>query len=93
MAGGSIYEPVASDEEDDGAAAAIALTRSTERRLLTAMVLNLLYTFAELGIYYTYDSLAMLADGFHNLSDVMAIVIAWYCEKVRPLHPAHAARQ
>ena len=41
---------------------------------------------AEFVCYYKYDSLAMLADGFHNLSDVLAVAI------VRPqTQPTHSS--
>ena len=39
---------------------------------------------AEFVCYYKYDSLAMLADGFHNLSDVLAVAI------VRPPNTPHS---
>eukprot|EP01052_Picozoa_sp_SAG31_P004948 SAG31_NODE_211_length_20274_cov_40.333482_16_plen_100_part_00 len=76
----SIYELVPDDE--DGSGRRRRCHCSTECRLVTALMLNLGYTFAEIGIYFAYDSLAMLADGFHNLSDVMAIAIAILCENV-----------
>ena len=41
---------------------------------------------AEFVCYYKYDSLAMLADGFHNLSDVLAVAIV-RPPNTRPLAP------
>ena len=56
---------------------------SAQARLRIALVLNLSYTFAELAAYYSFDSLAMLTDAVHNLSDVVAIVVAYRIEMLK----------
>lgn len=95
------YAPIASDTEDepcdhhshgghghhDGHAHGERL--SARSRLIIAMVLNLGYTFAELGAYYAFDSLAMLADAVHNLSDVVSIVIAYRIEGMKTASDRH----
>ena len=53
------------------------------QRLITVLVLNMLYTMAELACFYYYDSLTMLIDAFHNLSDVIAVGIALQCERLK----------
>jgi zinc transporter 1 len=79
----SIYAAVSTDEGGYSGHTARGSHFSTEGRLRTAIALNLAYTLAELWAYYAFDSLAMLADGFHNLSDVASIVIAWYIERLK----------
>lgn len=56
---------------------------SSQTRLLIALALNLSYTCAELGAYYSFDSLAMLTDAVHNMSDVVAIIIAYFIEGLK----------
>jgi hypothetical protein len=40
--------------------------------------LTLVYCVGELGVAVWTESLALLSDGFHNLSDVVAIFIAYW---------------
>jgi hypothetical protein len=54
-----------------------------ESRLVAVLLLNLGYTLAELACFYFFDSLTMLADAFHNLSDVLAVGIALQCERMK----------
>lgn len=55
------------------------------------MWLNVGYAGAELAAYFTWGSLSMLTDAFHNGSDVIALLIALYCERMK--RPATAARE
>ncbi len=41
------------------------------------IILNLLFVFVEFTIGFINDSLALMADAGHNLSDVVGLVIAW----------------
>jgi len=41
------------------------------------IVLNLIYIVAEVGYGIAADSLALLADAGHNLSDVLGLLLAW----------------
>lgn len=45
-------------------------------------VLTCIYSIAEIVIALSIHSLALLTDGFHNFSDVIAIVIAYWAIKV-----------
>jgi len=44
-------------------------------------VITLFYVIGELGVAITKDSLVLLSDGFHNLSDVFALYIAYWARK------------
>ena len=78
-----------SDTEDDPAKRESQQRLSAQSRLIIAMVLNLGYTLAELGAYYAFDSLAMLADAVHNLSDVASIVMAYKVEGIKSASDRH----
>ena len=47
------------------------------RVFMLAVVLNLAYLLAEAGIGLYANSVAVLADAGHNLSDVLALLLAW----------------
>jgi cation diffusion facilitator family transporter len=66
-----------------GAGGGPSVVLSAEARLIIALILNLAYTVAELGAYYAFDSLTMLTDAVHNLSDVVAIIIAYKIESLK----------
>jgi cobalt-zinc-cadmium efflux system protein len=57
----------AHDEQQDAISRAFAI----------AVVLNAVYVVAELGYGIAADSVALLADAAHNLSDVLGLVLAW----------------
>lgn len=44
--------------------------------------MTLVYTVAEIGIAVWLNSLSLLSDGFHNLSDVISLVIAFWAVQV-----------
>ncbi|KAM9980297.1 hypothetical protein ACTFIZ_006556 [Dictyostelium cf. discoideum] len=48
---------------------------------ITIGTLTLLYVIVELGAALYVGSLTLLSDGFHNLSDVVSLVIAWWAQK------------
>jgi Co/Zn/Cd efflux system component len=56
---------------------------SDDCRLRIVMALNIGYTVAEMAAYFIWGSLSMLTDAFHNASDVLAIAIALYCERMK----------
>lgn len=56
---------------------------SNESRLQIAMWLNVGYTVAELSAFFMFGSLSMLTDAFHNGSDVIALLVALYCERMK----------
>jgi hypothetical protein len=45
-------------------------------------LLTLVYCVIELGVALYEDSLTLLSDGFHNLSDVISLYIAFWASKV-----------
>jgi Cation efflux family len=45
-------------------------------------VLTLIFCAAELTLAIYHNSLALLSDGFHNIGDLFALGIAYYCETV-----------
>eukprot|EP01052_Picozoa_sp_SAG31_P040730 SAG31_NODE_5975_length_2230_cov_1.133271_1_plen_551_part_10 len=61
----------------------ISCMGGNECRLRLAMWLNVGYAIAELVAYFKWGSLSMLTDAFHNGSDVIALLIALYCEHMK----------
>lgn len=51
-------------------------------RLLAATVLNLIIFFAEIAGGLISNSLSLITDALHNLSDGMAIFVAWVANKI-----------
>jgi cobalt-zinc-cadmium efflux system protein len=47
------------------------------RAFAIAVALNAVYVFAEFGFGIAADSVALLADAAHNLSDVLGLLLAW----------------
>ncbi|MFI0394980.1 cation diffusion facilitator family transporter [Paracoccus sp. p1-h21] len=48
-----------------------------DRAIMWAVVVNLILTAAQIGGGWLADSVALMADGVHNLSDAMALVLAF----------------
>lgn len=69
-----------------------ALRRSQERALWLALVANSLFLLVELGGGLLFNSLALLADAAHMLSDVAALAIALIAQRLlaRPATAAHS---
>ena len=61
-----------------------------DRAILWAVIVNLLLTAAQIAGGYVADSTALIADGVHNLSDAMALVLAFGARRLaqRPATPA-----
>lgn len=71
----------------------VASKTSPNRKKIIALwvvgILTLLYVVAELALAMATGSLVLLSDGFHNLSDVVSIGIAFWAIVVRTLlHPS-----
>jgi cobalt-zinc-cadmium efflux system protein len=47
------------------------------RAFAVGATLNMAFVAAELGFGYVANSLALISDALHNLSDVMALLLAW----------------
>jgi len=58
-----------------------ALSRSG--RIILLLVLNVIMFLAEIIVGYKTSSLALIADAFHMLSDVLSQIIALYAIRVR----------
>jgi len=62
-------------------------TTNYGRAFAIGITLNVLFVLVEVFYGWQADSLALLADAGHNLSDVLGLVIAWggfYLSKLRP---------
>jgi len=66
-------------------------TRTLDRRLIGAIGLNALIVVAEVAGGLVSGSLALLSDAVHNLSDVVALIIAFVARRLgrRPPSPRH----
>lgn len=53
-------------------------------RLLTLMTLTLFFFFVEIGVGYMTNSMALVADSFHMLSDIIALLISFLSIKMSP---------
>jgi cobalt-zinc-cadmium efflux system protein len=62
-----------------------------DRRLTFGAIINLLYVFLEASIGLWIGSLALIADAGHNLSDVVALLLAWGARRLERL-PTSARR-
>ncbi|KAJ3553639.1 hypothetical protein NM688_g3500 [Phlebia brevispora] len=58
----------------------LAMNRST--RIILLLVLDVVFFFVELIVGYAVGSLALVADSFHMLNDVMSLVVALYAIKL-----------
>lgn len=76
------------EENRDGA----ELRRSQERALWLALVANALFLLVEVGGAVLFNSLALLADAAHMLTDVAALAIALVAQRLlaRPATAAHS---
>jgi len=57
------------------------------RAFVIGIVLNALFVAAEFGFGLLADSLALVADAGHNLSDVLSLVLAWGAIQLAQRHP------
>ena len=49
---------------------------SLNKAFIVGIVLNLVFVLVEFGAGFYFDSLALLSDAGHNLSDVVSLVLA-----------------
>lgn len=56
-------------------------------RLLTVMTLTVFFFFVEIVVGYLTNSMALVADSFHMLGDIAALVISFLSIKVK--HERH----
>ena len=55
---------------------------SRESRIITLLVIDSAFFFLEIIVGYAVGSLALVADSFHMLNDVMSLFVALYALKV-----------
>ncbi len=65
--------------------------RQTRTRLALSLVITLLFVFMEAAAGILANSLALLTDAAHNLTDVAALALSWYALKLAE-RPAHAGK-
>lgn len=53
-------------------------------RLLFMMCLTTCFFFVEIIVGYFTNSMALIVDSFHMLSDVMALIVAYICDNLAP---------
>lgn len=59
---------------------------SVNRAFIIGAVLNTLYVIIEFGIGFRYESLALLADAGHNLSDIASLLLALLAFRLARVH-------
>ena len=58
------------------------------RSFIVGIVLNIVFVLAEAGAGFYYDSLALLSDAGHNLSDVVSLVLAMFALRLSMAKPS-----
>ena len=58
------------------------------RSFIVGIVLNIVFVLAEAGAGFYYDSLALLSDAGHNLSDVVSLVLALFALRLSLAKPS-----
>lgn len=61
--------------------------RSSQLRLLLSMFLTSAFVILEALAGYRANSLALLTDALHNLTDVVALAVSWYATRLAQLPP------
>jgi cobalt-zinc-cadmium efflux system protein len=65
---------------------------TSEGRLALSLILNLIITLAEVGGGLLSNSLALLSDAVHNLSDASSLGVSWFARRISRMErtPAHS---
>jgi cobalt-zinc-cadmium efflux system protein len=66
-------------------------TQQTSRRLLIALAITLAFVVIEAGAGLIANSLALLTDAAHNLTDVIALGLSWYAVRLTT-RPANSGK-
>lgn len=66
-------------------------TNSSSQRLKIALVITLLFVFFEAAAGFIANSLALLTDATHNLTDAIALALSWYAIRLAT-KPSHAGK-
>ena len=65
--------------------------RATTRRMALALFITLGFVLIEAAAGIIANSLALLTDAVHNLTDVIALALSWYAVRLT-LRPAHSGK-
>jgi cobalt-zinc-cadmium efflux system protein len=65
--------------------------RTTTRRMALALFITLGFVVIEAAAGIIANSLALLTDAAHNLTDVIALALSWYAVRLT-LRPANSGR-
>jgi cobalt-zinc-cadmium efflux system protein len=68
-----------------------AAVRLTTRRFALALVITLGFVVIEAAAGFLANSLALLTDAVHNVTDVIALALSWYAIRLT-LRPAHSGK-
>ena len=63
------------------------MTAAAGTALVVGIVLNLLFVFVEVAVGLAYNSLGLLSDAGHNLSDVFGLILAFLAYKLAQVAP------
>ena len=65
------------------------INANASRRLVLALAITAAFVLIEATAGFLANSLALLTDAAHNLTDVVALAVAWYAHRLttRPAHP------
>lgn len=56
---------------------------STQKRLVIVIAVSFGFVLGELGVGFTTNSLALIADAFHYIGDILSFAVALLAERVR----------
>ena len=59
------------------------------RSFSIGIALNIIFVIIEVSYGLVADSLALIADAGHNLSDVLSLMLAWGANYLATKHPTH----
>src|SRR5512147_1814242 len=65
--------------------------QTTTRRMAVALAITLVFVIIEAAAGIIANSLALLTDAAHNLTDVIALALSWYAVRLT-LRPAHSGK-
>lgn len=63
------------------------MTAAAGTALVVGIVMNLLFVFVEVAVGLAYNSLGLLSDAGHNLSDVFGLILAFLAYKLAQVAP------
>ena len=61
------------------------------RRLTLSLIITLVFVIGEAAAGWYANSLALLTDAAHNVTDVIALALSWYALRLM-VQPAHAGK-